>query len=100
MSWLSIGSFFSLFLCQIFLEMTTSEVKNALILQILQINDQALLEHLVEYFQHLSVNKDWWEELTAAQKELIQRGSEQVARGEVVPDSVVRAKAWQILGKI
>ena len=79
--------------------MTASEVKNALILQILQINDQALLEHLVEYFQHLSANKDWWEELTAAQKELIRRGSEQVDRGEVVPDSVVRAKARQILEK-
>lgn len=80
--------------------MTTPEVKNALILQILQINDQALLEHLVEYFKHLAVNKDWWEELTATQKELIRRGSEQVDQGKAVPDSVVRAKARQIVESV
>lgn len=79
--------------------MSTAEIKNDLILQILQTNDQVLLEHLAEYFQNLLANKDWWEELTETQKELVRRGSEQIDRGEVVPDSVVRAKARQLLGK-
>ena len=79
--------------------MTVAEVKNELILKILQTDDQVLLEHLAEYFQNLLANEDWWDELTEAQRDMIRRGSEQIDRGEVVPDSVVRAKARQILGK-
>lgn len=79
--------------------MTTAEVKNDLILKILQTNDPILLEHLSEYFQNLLSNTDWWDELSEKQKALIRLGSEQIERGEVVPDSVVRAKARKILGK-
>lgn len=79
--------------------MTIAEVKNDLILKILQTNDPALLSHLSEYFQSLLSGTDWWEELSEKQKEMIRRGSEQIERGEVIPDSVVRAKARKILGK-
>jgi len=79
--------------------MTTAEVKNDLILKILQTNDPILLEHLSEYFQNLLSKTDWWDELSEKQKALIRLGSEQIERGEVVPDSVVRAKARKILGK-
>lgn len=79
--------------------MTTAEVKNDLILKILQTNDPALLEHLSEYFQNLLSKTDWWDELSEKQKTLIRLGSEQIERGEVIPDSVVRAKARKILGK-
>ena len=79
--------------------MNVAEVKNDLIMQILQTNDPLLLEHLAEYFRSLLTNKDWWSELTDTQIELVRRGSEQIDRGEVVPDSVVRAKARLLLQK-
>ena len=79
--------------------MNVAEVKNDLMMQILQTNDPLLLEHLAEYFRSLLTNKDWWSELTDTQIELVRRGSEQIDRGEVVPDSAVRAKARLLLQK-
>ncbi len=79
--------------------MTVAEVKNDLIFQILQINDQKMLEHLSQYFHNLLAGKDWWEDLSEPQKEMVFRGSEQIDRGEVVPDEAVRSKARQLLSK-
>jgi hypothetical protein len=79
--------------------MNVAEVKNDLIMQILQTNDPLLLEHLAEYFRSLLTHKDWWSELTDTQIELVRRGAEQIDRGEVVPDSAVRAKARLLLQK-
>jgi hypothetical protein len=77
--------------------MTVAEVKNDLILKVLQTQDKMLLEQLAEYFQNLLDEKDWWDELSEPQKELARRGSEQIAQGKVTPDAVVRAKARSIL---
>jgi len=77
--------------------MTVAEVKNDLILKVLQTQDKMLLEQLAEYFQNLLDEKDWWDELSEPQKELVRRGSEQIAQGKVTPDAVVRAKARSIL---
>ena len=79
--------------------MTVAEVKNDLILQILQTDDESVLEMLAIMFRSLNDGKDWWAELTEKQRELIRQGSEQIERRQVLPDSVVRAKARQILGK-
>lgn len=58
--------------------MTVAEVKNNLVLQILQTNDQLLLEHLAQYFQNLLSNKDWWAGLSDAQKALLEEELEDV----------------------
>jgi len=58
--------------------MTVAEVKNNLVLQILQTNDQLLLEHLAHYFQNLLSNKDWWAALSDAQKALLEEELEDV----------------------
>ncbi|MFM9949746.1 MAG: hypothetical protein ACKV1O_17550 [Saprospiraceae bacterium] len=79
--------------------MSVAEIKNDLILQILQTEDESVLEILGAMFRSLNEGKDWWAELTKKQRELIRQGSEQIERGQVVPDAMVRAKARQILGK-
>ena len=50
--------------------MTVAEIKNDLILQILQTNDQLLLEHLALYFQNLLSNKDSWPGRADSQKKM------------------------------
>lgn len=79
--------------------MSIAEIKNDLILQILQTDDEPVLETLVAMFRNLNDGKDWWAELTEKQHELIRRGSAQIENGQVVPDAMVRARARQILGK-
>ena len=58
--------------------MTVAAVKNNLVLQILQTNDQLLLEHLTQYFQNLLSNKDWWAGLSDSQKALLEEELEDV----------------------
>ncbi len=58
--------------------MTVAEIKNNLVLQILQTNDQLLLEHLSQYFQGLLSNKDWWASLSDSQKALLEEELEDV----------------------
>ena len=55
--------------------MNVAEVKNDLIMQILQTNDPLLLEHLAEYFRSLLTHKDWWSELTDTDMERAKRNS-------------------------
>lgn len=79
--------------------MSVAEIKNDLILQILQTENESVLETITKIFRSLNEGKDWWNELTEKQRELIRQGSEQIERGQVVPDTLVRAKARQILVK-
>jgi len=44
-------------------------------------------------------NKDWWSELSEDEIALIRKGSEQVDKGEVIPDASVRNKARKLLQK-
>ncbi|MCY7330214.1 MAG: hypothetical protein LH618_16810 [Saprospiraceae bacterium] len=58
--------------------MSVAEVKNELIMQILQTEDQLLLKHLAQYFQNLLTNKNWWADLPDLQKELLEEELEDV----------------------
>jgi len=79
--------------------MSVAEVKNNLILKVLQTEDKAVLEYLTEYFQSLLAEKDWWDELTLAQKAFIERSSQQIDEGKVIPHAEVRAKMHELLNK-
>ncbi|MFN0036063.1 MAG: hypothetical protein ACKVUS_13450 [Saprospiraceae bacterium] len=75
--------------------MSVAEIKNDLVLQILQTNDQLLLEHLAQYFQNLLTNKDWSANLSDAQKALAEEEEAEDRQEERIPlaDYVAQRKA-------
>ena len=79
--------------------MSVAEVQTNLILKVLQTKDKAILEHLAEYLQNILEKKDWWDDLSPAQKSFVERSSRQIDEGKVVPHSVVRAQVNSILQK-
>jgi hypothetical protein len=44
-------------------------------------------------------NPDWWDELTENEKSLIQKGMQQLEKGERLPNSQVREEIGKLLGK-
>ena len=45
-------------------KMSVAEIKNDLILQILQTENESVLETITKIFRSVNEGKDWWAELT------------------------------------
>ncbi len=80
--------------------MSVAEIKNDLILQILQTEDEPVLEMLGVMFRSLNEGKDWWAELTSDQKSFVERSARESEEGKTVPHATVRAEIKQLLNTL
>ena len=80
-----------------FEKMSVAEIKNDLILQILQTEDESVLEIMGVLFRRLNEGKDWWAELTPNQKSFVERSAIQSEQGKTVPHATVQAEIKQLL---
>ena len=63
-------------------------------------NDPLILKEIAALFASLrEEGGDWWDLISAEEKEKIELGRAQAASGQTVPHEVVRAKAQRIIGK-
>ncbi len=79
--------------------MTTSDLKVSLLKLVAETEDREVLEEMATYFHALLNKGDWWEAISAKEKEAIHVGLSQLDNGEGIPYESFRAKARQILGK-
>ena len=60
-------------------------------------NDPLILKQIAALFATLrEEGSDWWDMISAEEKETIEAGRAQAAAGQTVPHEVVRAKARRI----
>lgn len=79
--------------------MGTAELKTS-INQLLQgITDDSVLKAVYTLLSRVSVEADWYDELSDESKASIQRGIEDAENGRFVPQSDVQAKVDKLLGR-
>ena len=59
---------------------------------LLGIEDQTILEKIKFLRSHPTIQNDWWNTISEAEKKSIDRGLDDVEKGRVTPHSVVRKK--------
>ena len=71
--------------------MSTAELKNYLVKQIIDIEDENLLEKVKSYVSSLRKEKsaDWWDDLSQEEKDALDEGIAQADRGELIPHDEV-----------
>ena len=80
------------------MDLIVSELKNNLHRLVVETVDISILEKVQEYFGKLKSNPtDWWESLSLKEKESIERGLQQLNRGERIPHNDVRQKVKKLL---
>lgn len=78
----------------------TASLKNNLHRLIVETDDEAILKKVQAYFDTLKFSQsDWWDALSDAELELIQRGIDQLDNGERIHHDLVKGKAEQLIGK-
>ncbi len=78
----------------------TAVLKNNLHKFIVESEDEEVLKKLQAYILTLSDSKnDWWDSLSENDKSLINKGLDQLNKGQRVPNHEVKRKANQIIGK-
>ncbi len=77
--------------------MTTIELKNDLLRMIAETDDPAKLQLLLEWFGIIREEKDWWQEISEKERQLILEGRKQLADGQGIPHEQVRLKVKQLL---
>ena len=76
----------------------TAEIKNNLFEFIVKTNDVNILTQIQDYFKQLKPEDvDWWDELSLNQQESINRGLEQLERGERIPHEDVKKRINQLI---
>lgn len=75
------------------------ETKNRLHKLIVETDDEKILTQVQGYFVTLKREKniDWWDALPDTQKEIINKGLQQLENGERIPHDEVMRKAKKIL---
>jgi hypothetical protein len=80
--------------------MNTAELKSELHRLIVETNDINVLFDIRQYFLQLKAKDvDWWDLISTEQKESIQKGSEQLEKGEGIAHQKVRQKVNKLLEK-
>ena len=71
--------------------MSIAELKNYLVKQIIDIEDESLLEKVKSFVSSLRREKsaDWWDELSQEEKDALDEGIAQADRGELIPHDEV-----------
>ncbi|RLD59813.1 MAG: hypothetical protein DRJ05_05875 [Bacteroidetes bacterium] len=76
----------------------TAEIKNNLFEFIVKTNDVNILTQIQDYFKQLKPEDiDWWDELSMSQQESINKGLEQLERGERIPHEDVKKRINQLI---
>ena len=80
---------------------SASEMREHIQQLIFNTEDLAILQQVIEYIKTLNLpkEKDWWEELSHTQKELILKGQQELEQGKEIPFSQVQEKALKILNR-
>ena len=81
------------------MSMSTAELKNDLHKLIVETEDSDVLENVKIYFTNLTSQSDWWDNISGKEKELIERGLEDVEAGRVVPHSKVKERIRKTIEK-
>lgn len=80
--------------------MNTAELKSDLHRLIVETNDINVLFDIRQYFLKLKAKDvDWWDLISTEQKESIQKGIEQLEKGEGLAHQKVRQKVNKLLEK-
>jgi hypothetical protein len=80
--------------------MNTAELKSDLHRLIVETNDINVLFDIRQYFLKLKAKDvDWWDLISTEQKESIQKGMEQLEKGEGLAHQKVRQKVNKLLEK-
>lgn len=79
--------------------MSTSELKFHLHQLIDRISDSSVLNAVHTLLSKATEEKDWWDELSEKEKELILKGAEQADNGNFVSHDEVKRKVNQLLGR-
>lgn len=66
--------------------------KHKLIEWLTSINDQNIIEKIKLFRDNLSDNTDWWETISQAEKDSIDRGLKDIDGGRVIPHNDVMKK--------
>ena len=61
--------------------------------------DAGVLQKVEDYFRTLISGKDWWDEISASEKQLIQKGSDELEKGFGITHVEVRQKIEEKLRK-
>lgn len=78
----------------------TSEIKDNLYKLIVETDDEVLLNKVTAYFNSLKCAKaDWWDTVSAQEKEAISIGLRQLDNGDRIPHCDVKTKADKLLGR-
>ncbi|MEK7254895.1 MAG: hypothetical protein AAB316_09130 [Bacteroidota bacterium] len=78
--------------------MATAELKNDLIRYVLATEDKSVLLQVKSFFSKIFEDEeDWWDTISEREKMLINRGLQQLDRGERIPHHVVRQETNRIL---
>mgnify|MGYP001278472883 FL=1 len=76
--------------------MTTAKLKNDLHRMVVETDDPKLLRMMAEWFEVVREEKDWWQEISDKERQLILEGRKQLAEGKGIPHSMVRAKVRKL----
>ncbi|MBI5914554.1 MAG: hypothetical protein HY842_04195 [Bacteroidetes bacterium] len=79
--------------------MNTAELKNDLIKIIINTDDIVFLRQVRDYFKTHWTDRDWWDEISEEEKQLIEAGMRDIESGNVVSHEEVRAEINKILKK-
>ena len=75
--------------------MDISSEKLKLIEWLTSIKDQSIIEKLKLFVANLSDNTDWWETISEAERESIDRGLKDIEAGRTIPHDEVMKKYGQ-----
>lgn len=79
--------------------MSTADLKNDLIKVIVNTDDIGFLRQVRDFFKKHQVTADWWDEISAYEKEMIEAGAKDIEEGKVVPHEEVSAGIKKMLHK-
>ncbi|MEM6698880.1 MAG: hypothetical protein AAF599_10820 [Bacteroidota bacterium] len=78
---------------------TIATVKNNLHELVVNTQDAELLQKVEDYFRALVNGNDWWDELSHVERQLIQKGTDELGKVLGIPHNEVRQKVEAKLHK-
>ena len=82
------------------MNISIAETKNHLHKLIAETDDEGILSKVRTYFTLLkNKNTDWWDTISAQEKEAINIGLQQLENGEGIPHKEVKRKVDALLGR-
>jgi len=82
------------------MNVNTAALKNNLHKLIVETDDEAILSKVQAYFDTLKFyQSDWWDALSDAELEAINKGLDQLDNGKRIPNDKVREKAELLLNE-